>query len=143
LNLFQIHPTKSITGSSLLDVSGTGEVIIQGNRMSDIDYYVANGFITSGGSSNVIYYLNEDNDTVISTVAPATQITDIDLLGGNVTVTYDSFAGQTYHLESTPSLTAPAVWTTVPGSTTNATGSSVEFTFPAGGLDEFIRAVSP
>jgi hypothetical protein len=144
LNLFQIHPTLSITGDSVLDVSGTGEVIIQGDRMSSIDYYVSNGFITSGGTSNVIYYLNDDNETVITTVAPPAPITILVVSGGNATITYDTFPGVTYSVESTLSLTPPIVWTPVAGTTTNAVGSSVTQTFPvSGSADTYYRTVSP
>jgi len=145
LHLHNLHTDRSITGSSVLDVSGTGLVLIDGDKNDRVASYVAGGFITSGGSSNVIHYYDGDlGQTVISTVAPPTDITDIDVAGGNVTVTYDTFAGQTYHLESTPSLAAPIVWTTVPGTTTNAAGSSVTQTFPeSGSADTFYRSVSP
>jgi hypothetical protein len=71
-------------------------------------------------------------------------ITGIDVTSGTVTITYDTFAGQTYHVESAPSLVPPIVWTTVPGTTTNAAGSSVTTSFPAGtGSQTFYRSVSP
>ena len=64
--------------------------------------------------------------------------------GGNVTITFDTFVGQTYQLESTPSLVVPVVWTPVAGSMTNASGSSVTHVFPVSGSpDTFYRSVLP
>jgi hypothetical protein len=145
LDLFQIAYPGSISATSVLDVSGTGEVRITGNRLTEVGSFVADGKITLNGGPNVIYYYDSvANKTVISTVPASKPITDIDVASGTVTITYDTFAGQTYHVESAPSLVPPIVWTTVPGTTTNAAGSSVTTSFPAGAAPEtFYRSVSP
>jgi hypothetical protein len=146
LNLFQIAYPQSISATSVLDVSGTGQVLINGNRLGEIGSFVADGKITSNGGPNVIYYYDSVADkTVITTVPIAKEITDITVAGGVVTLTYGTFAGVTYHVESTPSLaTVPIVWTPVAGTTTNAAGSSVTSSFPVGSSPEsFYRSVSP
>lgn len=145
LNLHNLHATKSITGDSVLDVSGTGLVLIDGNKDAAVADYVAGGFITSDGGPNVIHYYDVATDkTVITTVLPPRNITEIRVADGNVTLTYDTFGGHTYHVESTSSLVPPIEWTLVPGTTTNATANSVTTTFPAGAATEtFYRTVSP
>src|SRR5205814_199055 len=63
---------------------------------------------------------------------------------GSVTLTYATTPGFSYHVETTTNL-GPSFWATVPGSPTNATGSSVTFTVPtqAGSGPFFYRTVSP
>ena len=80
LDLFQIAYPQSISATSVLDVSGTGEVRITGDRLTAVGNFVADGKITLNGGPNVIYYYlpSPINKTVISTVAPSTEITDID-----------------------------------------------------------------
>jgi hypothetical protein len=143
LNLSQWHPTDSIKGASVLNLTGTGTVVITGNYVTSISSYVASGKITANGGSNVAYGFDSGANKTILQVAPAPQsVTGVTVNGGNATVSYGTTAGHIYHLESTPSL-FPASWTLVGGSTTNATGTSVTFTFPAGSGQAFYRTVSP
>jgi len=144
LNLAQLHPTQSILGDSVLDVAGTGKVLISGDHYTAVRDYANGGKITANGGPNVYYYYDSGIDkTVITAVMPPQKITGIVVDGGNVTLTYQTFVGKTYHLESTPTLSA-ATWIPVPGSTNTASGPAATFTFPAGaGALKFYRAVSP
>ena len=61
-----------------------------------------------------------------------------------MTLTYTTASGYPYHIETATNL-FPAIWTTVAGSTTNATVSVVTFTDPnaLGSSQRFYRVVSP
>jgi hypothetical protein len=63
---------------------------------------------------------------------------------GLVGLTYGTVSGLTYHVETTTNLT-PAVWTTVPGSETNALGDPIIFIDPnaSGDTQRFYRVRSP
>jgi hypothetical protein len=145
LNLSQWHPTDSIKGASVLDVAGTGKVVINGNWVTSVTDYVSAGKITANGGPTVFFgYDAGANQTTISAVpllAPRQSITAISVSGGNVSITYQTTAQHTYYLEETPSL-APASWTPVPGSTNAATGAPVTFSFPESGTPMFYRTVS-
>jgi hypothetical protein len=136
----------SIAGNSLLNVAGTGKVVITGDHFNSISNYVSAGKITANDGPNVFYsYDPGANKTTISAVllpAPRQSITAVSLSGGNVSITYQTTHQHTYHIESSPSL-LPASWTPVAGSTNPATGAPVTFTFPAGPGPTFYRTVSP
>jgi len=149
LNLAQWNTNQSISGASVLDVSGTGKVFITGDYTASVSNYVSSGKITANGGSTVYYgYDSGTNTTTVSATAlalpppPQQSVTAITVSGGNVSLTYQTTAGHTYHIESTPSL-SPAVWTPVPGSTNTATGAPVTFVFPGGVGQMFYRTVSP
>ncbi len=61
-----------------------------------------------------------------------------------MTISYATMSGLTYHVETTTNLTS-SPWTTVPGSTTNAAGSTIIFIDPnaRGDLQRFYRVGSP
>lgn len=147
LNLAQLGDDR-ILGASVLDLSGTGKVVITGDRTVSVSNYVASGHITASGTTNVLYsYDSGTGKTTITSGAalpppPRQPVTGITVSGGNVSLTYQTTAGHTYHIESTPSL-SPAVWTPVPGSTNTATGAPVTFIFPGGVGQMFYRTVSP
>jgi hypothetical protein len=63
---------------------------------------------------------------------------------GSVTMVYATTAGYTYSLQTATRLSS-AVWTTVPGSATNAGGTSVTFTDTSSAISpaRFYRVVSP
>jgi hypothetical protein len=148
LNLNQWHATDSIKGDSLLNVAGTGKVVITGNFFTSVSNYVTAGKITANGSPNVFYFYDAGaNKTTISAAllpAPRQSITAVSVKDGNVSITYQTTHQHSYYIESTPSL-SPASWTPVAGSTNPAaTGAPVTFTFPAGaGNQLFYRTVSP
>lgn len=54
LMLTQWDDFSSIQGSSVLDVSGTGIVVINGNHQSGIESYVATGQITANGGAGTV-----------------------------------------------------------------------------------------
>ena len=62
----------------------------------------------------------------------------------SVTLTYATIPGFPYHVESATNL-SPATWTTVAGSATNATESTVTFNDPnpLGGDQRYYRTASP
>jgi len=64
--------------------------------------------------------------------------------GGTVTITYATTAGYQYQVQFTTNL-ASGFWTTLPSSTTNATGPAVVFTDTnsPGGSQRFYRIASP
>lgn len=146
LNLNQWHATDSVKGDSTLDIAGTGKIVINGNQVTSISNYIAAGKITANGGPNVYYFYDAGaTNTVISAAllpAPRQPITAVSLSGGNVSITYQTTQQHTYHLESSPNLSAGS-WTPVPGSTNAATGAPVTFTFPAGTGQMFYRTVSP
>lgn len=145
LNLAQWNDTQSIQGASVLDVAGTGKVVITGNYFNSVGNYVSAGKITANGGPNVFYsYDPAVNRTTISAVllpAPRQSITAVSVNGGNVTITYQTTHQHTYYIEGTPSL-SPISWTPVAGSTNAATGAPVTFTFPVSGGQGFYRTVS-
>ena len=148
LNLTQWSASSpgSIVGASVLDVAGTGKVVINGNQFTSISNYVSPGKITANGGPNVFYcYDPGANKTTISAVllpAPRQSITAVSVSGGNVSITYQTTQQHTYHIEGTPSL-SPTSWTPVAGSTNAATGAPVTFTFPVSPGQMFYRTVSP
>jgi hypothetical protein len=148
LNLSQWSASNpgSIAGASVLNVAGTGKVVITGNYVASVSNYVSSGQITANGGPNVFYFYDAGaNKTTISAVLlppPQQAITAVSVSGGNVTITYQTTQQHTYHIESTPSL-SPTSWTPVTGSTNAATGAPVTFTFPAGSGQMFYRTVSP
>lgn len=146
LNLSQFNATESIKGDSVLNLTGTGLVVINGDHRTAVGNYVSAGKITANGGPTVFYaYDSGANKTTISAVMlppPQQSITDIAVSAGEVTITYQTTDQHTYYIEGTPSLSSP-VWTPVPGSTNTATGAPVTFTFPAGNGQMFYRTVSP
>jgi hypothetical protein len=146
LNQWSASSPGSIAGASVLNVAGTGKVVINGNQFTSVANYVSAGKITANGGPNVFYsYDPGANKTTISAVllpAPRQSITAVSVSGGNVSITYQTTHQHTYYIESTPSL-SPASWTPVPGSTNAATGAPVTFSFPAGPGPTFYRTVSP
>jgi hypothetical protein len=144
LNLSQWQATNSIKGASVLNLTGTGTVLITGNQVTSVSNYISSGKITAnGGAGTVAYGYDSGADKTTLQVAPPRQsVTGVAVSGGNTTLTWQTTAGHTYHIESTPSL-SPTAWTRVAGTTTNATGASVTFTFPASGDQQFYRTVSP
>jgi hypothetical protein len=60
LNLSQLEPVASIQGDSVLDVSGTGKVVINGNHLQSVNDYIASGHITNhaGPGMLVVDYNN-------------------------------------------------------------------------------------
>jgi hypothetical protein len=147
LNLSQLSPTDSIKGASVLNVAGTGKVVINGDQQASVSNYISAGKITANGGPTVFYsYDPGANKTTISAVllpAPRQSITAISVNGGNVSLTYQTTPQHTYYIEGTPSL-SPAVWTPVTGSTNPvATGAPVTFIFPASPGPMFYRTVSP
>ena len=148
LNLSQWSASSpgSIAGDSVLNVAGTGKVVINGDQQASVINYISAGKITANGGPNVFYsYDPGANKTTISAVllpAPRQAITAISLCGGNVSITYQTTPQHTYYIEGTPSL-SPTSWTPVAGSTNPATGAPVTFIFPASPGQLFYRTVSP
>ena len=63
--------------------------------------------------------------------------------GGAVTIIYNSTVNAPYHIESTALVVSGPAWTTVSGSSTNATATSTTFTFTDPSSKDFYRIVSP
>jgi hypothetical protein len=145
LNQWSANSPGSIAGASVLNVAGTGKVIINGDQQASVTSYIGAGKITANGGPTVYYgYDASVNKTTISATplpAPRQSITAVSVSGGNVSITYQTTAQHTYYIESTASL-APAVWTPVTGSTNAATGAPVTFVFPANPGQRFYRTVS-
>jgi hypothetical protein len=146
LNLAQLSATDSIKGASVLNIAGSGKVVLTGDQVTAVSNYVSNAKITANGGPNVFFFCDAGaNKTTVSAVLlppPQQSVTAATTSGGNVTITYQTTRQHTYHIEGTPSL-SPASWTPVPGSTNAATGAPVTFTFPASGGQMFYRTVSP
>lgn len=146
LNLAQWNPTQSISGASVLDVAGTGKVVITSDQSLSVSNYIVAGKIT--GSPGVYYGYNPiTGKTTISATSltpPSQPVTGITVSGANASLTYQTTAGHSYIIQQTSSL-SPTSWVNVPGSAvTNATGASVTFPcpMPAGTNSMFYRTVS-
>ena len=81
---------------------------------------------------------------VVTNIGPPSQSILGITIGDSITLTYATTPGFPYHIETTTNL-APAIWTTIPDSITNATDTSATFTFPSFSdlLPRFYRTVSP
>ena len=144
LNLAQLSPTDSIKGASVLNVAGSGKVVITGDHFTSVSNYIAAGKITANGGTVYYSYDPSSNRTTISAVllpAPRQSITAVSVIGGNVSITYQTTHQHTYYIEGTPTL-SPAVWTPVTGSTNAAAGAPVTFVFPASPGQNFYRTVA-
>ncbi|MGC3958872.1 MAG: hypothetical protein QM813_13320 [Verrucomicrobiota bacterium] len=91
LNLSQLSATDSIKGASVLNVAGTGKVVLNGNQFTAISNYVFNGKITANGGHNVFYFYDPNTDkTTVSAVllpAPRQWFAAVSVGGGDVSVT--------------------------------------------------------
>jgi len=127
-----------------LDIAGTGTVLMPGNHLNSVSNYVSGGKITANGGAGTVAYGYDSglNKTIVQVAPPRQSVTAVSVSGGNTTLTYQTTAGHIYHIESTTNL-SPTAWARVAGTTTNATGASVTFTFPASGDQRFYRTVSP
>ncbi len=144
LNLNQLSATDSIKGTSVLNVAGSGKVVITGDQFNAISNYVFAGKITASGGTVYYFYDPSANKTTVSAVllpAPQQSITAVSVSGGNVSITYQTTHQHTYYLEGTATL-SPSVWTPVTGSTNAATGAPVTFVFPASPGQRFYRTVA-
>lgn len=143
LNLRQLHATDSIKGESLMTISGTGTVVITGDQVNALRNYISSGKIRAADGATLVYSYDSGSNTTTLQIAPPQQgVTGVTVSGGNASISYQTTAGHIYHVEGTPSL-SPAAWTRVAGSTTNATGAAVTFSFPTTGEQMFYRTVSP
>lgn len=144
LNLAQLHPTDSIKGASVMNLTGTGTVLITGNQLTAVGNYIAAGKLTANGGAGTLAYGFDPgwNKTIIQIAPPRQSITGVSVGDGNVTLTCETTPGHIYHLETNPTL-APTAWTRVAGSTTNAPGTAMTFTVPVGTGEGFYRTVSP
>ena len=146
LNLSSLAANR-IVGASVLDITGTGKVVVNGDVTATVSDFVSGGQITASGTPNVLYsYDAGANKTTITSgvpIPPSSQrITNVSVSNGNVSVTFQTTAGYVYYIEGTPGL-SPATWTPVPGSTNLATGAPMTIVFPAGSGQMFYRTVSP
>ena len=138
-------------GGSLSPASGWNN----SNAVVNISATASNGFAFGGwtglGSGS---YSGTNTSTSITMNGPIAEtgsfnflaaITGVTIGGdGSVTISYASTPGCPYHIETTTDLTSSA-WTTLPGSTTNATGSTIIFIDPnaTGDPQRFYRVGSP
>jgi hypothetical protein len=92
----------------------------------------------------VVEFHNDSPNFTFRFLPPAQPILNISFPGGtNVSLSYATTPGYTYHVESASNL-SPASWVPFPGSTTNAVGALVNFTTPTTGNGQrFFRTVSP
>jgi hypothetical protein len=108
--------------------------------------------VTAPGTSNQLVVATDPSwsnaISVIFNVEPAGPPPAQSILAitaaGNVTITYATTPGFTYHIEVATNLYPPN-WSTVSGSTTNADGASVTFIYapPPGAGPLYYRTVSP
>jgi hypothetical protein len=144
LNLAQWNDTQAIQGASLLDIAGTGTVLMTGNHLNSVSNYISAGKITANGGAGTVAYGYDSglNKTIVQVAPPQPSITAVSVSGGNATITCQTTPGHFYAVQSSTNV-SPTAWTRVAGTTTNATGASVTLTFPASGDQRFYRTVSP
>src|SRR5262249_30141617 len=105
------------------------------------------GSITIANSS-IVQYVNESPTFTFKFLNPfplSQSILGFTISNGtNIVLTYATTPLATYHVESSANVWR-ASWVSLPGSTTNATGTSVSFTTPFSPTDRqrFFRVVSP
>jgi hypothetical protein len=139
------------TGGTVSPASGwnNGGSVVNISATADGGY----GFSSWTGSGTGSYS-GTNNPASVTMNGPITETASFDVLpviqgftvGGDksVTISYATVSGLTYHVETTTTLSPPA-WTTIPGSTTNATGSVIIFIAPdaVGETQRFYRVGSP
>jgi hypothetical protein len=115
---------------------------------TSVENYLKNKWFVAGSTGLALSNALSATFTVQSSgggIAPRQGITGVTLNnGGSVTLSYATTAGFTYHVETTTNLASPS-WTTVPGSTTNAVGTTATFTDSNAttSSQRFYRTVSP
>ena len=115
-----------------------------GNHLTSVSNYVSGGKITANGGAGTVAYGYDSglNKTIVQVAPPRQSVTAVSVSGGNTTITCQTTPGHFYAVQSSTNV-SPTAWTRVAGTTTNATGASVTFTFPASGDQRFYRTVSP
>ncbi len=71
LNLSQVHPTDSIKGESVLNISGTSTIAIVGNQVAPVAYYIGQGKLTAAGP--LAYGYDSDVNKTFVQIAPPQQ----------------------------------------------------------------------
>ena len=98
LNLSQWSSSPgSIQGASVLNLTGTGTVVITGNYASSVSNYVSTGKITANGGAGTVAYGFDSgaNKTTIQVAPPRQSVTGVTASGGNATLTCQTTAGHT------------------------------------------------
>jgi hypothetical protein len=125
------------------------------NAVVSINATASNGYsfsswLGSGSGS----YSGTNNPASVTSNGPVAQTARFDVLpeilgvtvggDGSVMISCATISGHSYHVETTTNLSL-SVWTTVPGSTTNAAGSIIIFIDPnaVGDPQRFYRVASP
>ena len=115
----------------------------------------SNGYVfSSWAGTGTGSYSGTNNPASVTMNGPVMQTAAFDALSEilgitisddrSVTISYATIPGHSYHVETTTDLSSSA-WATVPGSTTNATGSIIIFIDPNAATDpqRFYRIASP
>ena len=121
------------------------EVLVYSSALSSFDRTAVENYLRSKWIAPYVLTKAASATFNISASAPPAQpIIGAAVSGQNgFTLTFGATPGFTYHVEVTTNL-APASWSTVSGSTTNAAGGSVTFTDTnRSGTQRFYRTVSP
>jgi hypothetical protein len=110
-----------------------------------VENYLMNKWLVAGSGFSLSNALSQPFAVTTGTTPPPQNILGTTVnADGSVTLSYATTPGYPYHVEVTTNL-FPASWTTVAGSATNATGSSVTFTDPnlPNSSQRYYRTVSP
>jgi len=136
-----VSPTGMWTNSGLaLSISATPS-----NTFSFRNWGGTGNGAYSGSSNPATVTLNGPITENAFFLPPTHSITGLSAeAGSGVLLTYDTEPGFSYHVETTTNLSQPT-WAALPGSTINATGTSMTFTDtnPYTGARRFYRTVSP
>ena len=110
-----------------------------------VENYLTNKWFAPNGGFSISNAVSVPFAVSLSGSPPQQNILGIMINGDAlVTLTYATTPGFSYHVEATTNL-LPALWITLPGSTTNANGATMIFTDPnpVSGGQRYYRTVSP
>jgi len=130
-NVFKLTPAGTLTPLWQFSGSPDGEYPEAGLLLASDGNFYGTTYYGGTGAYGVVFKLIAP--ITINNSNTLTQITAIQVVGTNVIVTLPSLSGETYQLQSSPSM-VPTNWSNVVGAVVPGTGSPVMLTNVGGAL---------